>query len=183
MCHSPITFFCQEVIQGPWKMQYGASTNTMFKGPSALNLRCLSPGFKSNNNDWTEEMEKHPERYKNACFMFEIIYMPPFKVLCAGANLQYHLLKYKRLSMDAYGGLKFIFKAPPDYIPNARLKRVVEKSGWYINPGAIFRLDLGIIAPFADIGYDGILTVGTEFNFRAIYRKPKRRYNLHTKPA
>ena len=182
ICHSPLTLLCQEVIQGPWKMQYGVSTNSNFKQSSALNFRYLSPRFKSTNNDWTEEMEKHPEKYKNTCFMFELIYMPPIKVVCAGVNLQYRLLKRKRLSLDAYGGLKFIIKAPPGYIPNVKLKRVIEKSGWYVNIGAIFRLDLGIIAPFADISYDGLITAGAEFNFHAIYRKPKKRYNLH-KPS
>jgi hypothetical protein len=37
-----------------------------------------------------------------------------------------------------------------------------------------------MLSPFADIGYDGIFTVGTELNLRKIYRKPKGRYKLHT---
>ncbi len=147
------------------------------------NLRCISPRFKYTNDDWTDEMEKHPERYKKARFMFELIYAPPLKVLCSSINLQYRILKLKRLTLEVYGGMKFVFAGPNDLIPNYKVAEIANKTGWYINEGLICQLDLGFIAPFADIGYDGIITIGSEFNFRKIYRKTRRRYKLNTREA
>jgi hypothetical protein len=115
--------------------------------------------------------------------MFELMYAPPMKILCMGINLQYRIWKYKRLSMEAYGGLKFLLIAPEDYIPNANVAAMVNKQGWYMNLGLIAQLNLGMILPFAELGGDGLITVGTEFNFRAVYRKPRSRYNLRLKPA
>ncbi|MES2513800.1 MAG: hypothetical protein V4580_06620 [Bacteroidota bacterium] len=111
--------------------------------------------------------------------MFELIYTPPFKVLCMGANIQYRFLKYKRLSCEVVGGMKFFFKTGPDFATIRPLKK--KKDVWYINFGLITQLDLGVVSPFADLGGDGILTVGTEVNLRAIHRKPKKRYKLQVK--
>lgn len=177
----PLLQLGQETLEGPWHMEFGASTNTAFKQHSFLNVRLISPRFKYTNDDWTEEMEKHPERYKKARFMFELIYAPPLKVFCNSINLQYRVLKLKRLTLEVYGGIKFIFAGPNDLIPNLKVAETANKTGWYINEGLICQLDLGFIAPFADIGYDGIITIGSEFNFRKIYRKTKRRYKLHTR--
>ena len=127
----------------------------------------------------TEDEEKHPEKFKNTRLMIELIYAPPLKVLCTGFNVQSRLLKYKRLSLEVYGGMKFFFVPGPDFVTIPYLKGGREL--WYMNLGLICQLDLGIIAPFADIGGDGILTVGTELNFHAIYKKPKKRYKLHTR--
>lgn len=181
LCYFPLVQFCQERVEGPWAMEFGATSNTFYKEASFVNIRCMSPRFKCNDDDWTEEMEKHPERYKKARFMFELTYAPPFKVFCGSVNLQYRILKLKRLTLEAYGGLKFVFAAPNDFIPNYKVAAIADKTGWYINEGLICQLDLGVVAPFADIGYDGIITIGTEVNLRKIYKKPKRRYNLHAK--
>jgi hypothetical protein len=180
-CGVPLTLFCQETLKGPWKLECGATTNTGFKDQVCYNLRYISPRFKYTNDDWTEEMEKDPEKYKKARFMLELLYTPPLEVLCMGVNLQYRIIKFKRFSAEAYGGMKFIFIAPPDFIKKPELIPVVEKQGWYINVGLIFQLDLEFVLPFVDIGYDGLTTIGTAFNFHAIYKKPKRRYNLKVK--
>ncbi|CAN5826788.1 hypothetical protein BH11BAC7_BH11BAC7_04340 [soil metagenome] len=124
-----------------------------------------------------EEEEKHPEKFKNTRIMSELIYAPPLKVLCTSLNVQYRFLRYKRLSLEAYGGLKFILAAPDGYFvyPSFNTQR------WYMNIGLLCQLNLGIIAPFAEIGGDFIITIGTELNFHAIYRKPKKKYKLHTR--
>jgi hypothetical protein len=72
--------------------------------------------------------------------------------------------------------VKFFFVPGPDFIDIPYLSK--GKDLWYMNMGLLLQLNLGIVAPFADIGGDGIITVGTEFNFHKIYRKPKRRYRL-----
>jgi hypothetical protein len=123
----------------------------------------------------TEEEEKHPEKFNKARFMVELLYNPRLHFLGTGANIQYRILKYKRLSLEAYGGLKFIIITPTDYIINPHTAST-HKDIWYINPGLICQLDLGVIAPFADIGGDGIATIGTEVNFYSIYRKIRKRY-------
>lgn len=172
-----LTALCQDVVEGRWTFEGGASTNNSFKESYSINLRYISPKFQLSNEDhyWTEEEGKHPEKFKKARFMFELLYTPPFEVLGTGLNLQYRILKFKRLSLEVYGGLKFFFVTRPDFGSGTN------KGIWYINDGLICQLNLGMIAPFADIGYDGIFTIGTEVNFYSIYKKAKKRYNLNLK--
>lgn len=170
-----LTALCQDVVEGRWTIECGASTNNRFKESSIINLRYISPKFQISNEDyyWTEEEGKHPDKFKKARFMIELLYTPPFEVLGIGLNLQYRILQYKRVSIEVYGGLKFFFVTRPNFgIGNG-------KGMWYINDGLICQLNLGMIAPFADIGYDGIFTIGTELNFYSIYKKAKKRYKLH----
>lgn len=112
--------------------------------------------------------------------MVELIYQPPFKVLCTSFNVQSRFVRYKKLSVELYGGMKFFFVPGPDFVTIPYLK--AGKELWYVNIGLLLQLNLGMFSPFADIGGDGIMTVGTEFNYHKIYRKPKSRYNLK-KPA
>ena len=177
--HLSLSLFCQTVIGRPWTIEFGESTNNFFKESPSLNLRSISPRFKWSNYELTEEDEKHPEKFKNTRIMFELIYAPPFKVLCTGLNIQYRVLKYKRLNIELYGGMKFILASPSDFLMNSNLN----KNGWYLNMGLLCQLDLGIIAPFADIGGDLIFTIGTELNLHSIFRKPNRRYKLNSKSA
>lgn len=179
LCHLSLSLFCQAVIGKPWTIECGASTNNFFKESSSLNLRYISPRFKWSNYELTEEDEKHPEKFKNARIMFELIYTPPLKVLCTGLNIQYRILRYKRLNVELYGGMKFILASPPNFLVNSNLN----KNGWYLNMGLLCQFNLGIIAPFADIGGDLIFTIGTEINFHSIYRKPNRRYKLNAQAA
>lgn len=109
--------------------------------------------------------------------MFELIYTPPFKVLCTSLNVQYRFLNYKRLNLDIYGGYKFFFIPGPNF-ENIPHHRKGKKDIGYINIGLICQFDLGIISPFIDMGVDSIITIGTQVNFGAIYRKPKKRYEL-----
>jgi len=175
MCHLSLSLFCQSTTRQPWTIECGETTNDVFKTSSSINLRYISPRFKWSNYELTEEEEKHPEKFRNARLMFELIYTPPLKVLFTGFNLQFRVLKYKRLNVEAYGGMKFILAAPPNFLVNSKLN----KQGWYFNTGLLCQLDFGILAPFADIGGDSMITIGTELNLHYIHRKPKKRYKLH----
>ena len=161
--------FCQSLVEGAWGIECGASTNNALESPT-LNLRYLSPRFKWSN-------EEDPGKLKNARLMFELIYAPPLKVFCTSLNLQYRFLNYKRLNLDIYGGYKFFFITGPNF-KNVPYHREGKKYIGNINIGLICQFDLGIISPFIDMGIDSIITVGTRVNFRAVYRKPKKRYKL-----
>lgn len=180
ICYFPLTIFCQAVIDGKWTTEYGASTISKFQKSSALNLRYISPKFRWSHDDLTEEQEKQPEKYNRTRIMFELIYTPPMKNLCIGVNVQYRLLRYKFVSLEGYGGIKFFFVRGSDFAVKRPFVEGSSKGIWYLNAGLILQLNLGMLSPFADIGYDGILTVGTELNLRKVYRKPKGRYKLHT---
>ena len=177
-CQLPLTVFCQSTVQGPWRFECGASSSRLFKTPASFNLRYISPRFKWSYDDPTDEELKDPERYGNARLMLEMIYMPPLEVLCTGVNAQYRLLRMGPLTLEIYGGLKIFFVPGFEFSNIQPLLKT--KDVWYLNEGLILQLNLGFIAPFADLSGDGIITVGTEFNFRKIYRKPKGRYNLRT---
>jgi hypothetical protein len=177
LCSS--TLFGQVSMKEPWTIECGASTNTFFKTPASLNIRYISPRFKWSDYELTAEEEKKSAKFKNTRLMMELIYSPPLKVLCTGFYVQYRLLGSKRLIMDIYGGMKVFWVAGPDFvsIPNLRAGR----NPSYMHLGLRLQLNLGIISPFADIGYDRILTVGTGVDFRKIYKKPKRRYKLRSR--
>lgn len=183
LSHVSLTLLSQAVIDGKWTIECGASTNHFFRRSSSFNLRYISPRFRWSDDDLTEAQEKHPEIFKKTRIMFELIYTPPFKVLCTGLNVQYRISNYKRLSIEVYGGIKFFFIRGPDFAQKHEFVKGTSKGVWYLNTGVICQLNLGLFAPFVDIGYDGIMTVGTEMNFHAIYRKPKNRYKLHSRPS
>ena len=176
ICLWSLSLFCQTVVGRQWTMEFGSSTNNFFTRSSSLNLRCLSPRFKWSNYELTAEEEKKPEPFKNTRLMIEVIYAPPLKVLCTGFNVQSRLLGSKKFTLEIYGGMKFFIVPGPDFVSIPYLKAGREL--WYITIGLICQLNLGMISPFADIGGDGIFTVGTELNFHAIYKKPKKRYKL-----
>jgi hypothetical protein len=174
--HLSSAVFSQVAIKGPWKIACGASSSSAFRESSSFNVRYLSPRFKWLENE-TEEEEKNPEKFKNMRLMAELIYRPPLKTLCTGFNAQCRLIKYKRFSMELYGGLKLFFITGSDFaVPNS----IAGRGGdlWYMNMGILWQLNLGIISPYADIGGDGIITVGTEFNLRSVYKRSKGRYKL-----
>ena len=108
--------------------------------------------------------------------MLEIIYTPAFKVFCTGFNVQSRFLQYKRINLDLVGGVKFFIVPGPDFAAIPLLKS--GRNLWYMNLGLLCQLNLGIVAPFVEIGGDRILTMGTEVNFHRVYRKPKNRYRL-----
>lgn len=107
--------------------------------------------------------------------MFELIYTPPLKVLCTGLNVQYRFFNYKRLNFDIYGGYKKFFITGPNF-KNVPPHRKGKKDIGYINAGLLCQLDLGILSPFFDMGVDSMITIGTQVNFRAFYKKPKKKY-------
>jgi hypothetical protein len=123
------------------------------------------------------EEDHKSEKFRNTRLMIELIYTPPIKVFCTAFNVQSRIVRYKKFSMEIYGGMKLFLKTGTEYtIPNTRGGR--KGDAWYLNLGLLWQIDLGIIAPFADIGGDKIITVGTEVHFSKVYRKPKRRYKL-----
>lgn len=171
----------QVTVGKPWHVECGMSTNTFFSETPSINLRYISPKFIWSTNELTEEeVKEHPE-YKNMRLVAEFIYTPPKEVIGAGFGIQYRLLRYKRFSLEVDGGIKFFFVPGPNFVNLGPLKDGREI--WYLNMGLLCQLDLGFILPFVDVGGDRILTVGTEFNLRAIYKKPKRRYTLHPRKA
>jgi hypothetical protein len=181
LCHLSLSQFGQAVVGREWTMEFGASSNTFFKNSQSLNLRFVSPRFRWSNIALTEEEEKHSEKFKNTRLMVEVIYSPPKQVVCTGFNVQSRFLGSKRLTLDIYGGMKFFWIPGPDFVRIPYLKAGREL--WYMNLGLILQLNLGIVSPFADFGGDGILTIGTEVDLHKIYKKPKRRYKLHTQNA
>lgn len=177
-CHLALSQFGQAVIDGPWHLAVGASNNTFCRQPSSYNIRIVSPRFKWSDYDLSEAEEKHADDFKNTRLMVEVIYRQPLKVLCTSLNVQSRFIKYKRFSLDIFGGMKFFVVPGPDFSKIPYLKK---RQIWYMNIGLLAQLNLGVIAPFADIGGDGVITVGSEFNFHAIYRKTKKRYKLRSK--
>jgi len=172
--HLPLLLCGQAALKGPWKIECGVSTNNALK-PSGFNLRYISPRFKWPHKDYyREEKEKDPEKFKNGRIMVELIYTPPFKVFCTSLNVQSRFVNYKRLSIDAYGGVKFFFVRGPDFKNIQTGKKDIR----FLNMGLLFQFNLGVIAPFVDFSSDSIITIGTELDLHAVYRKPKRRYNL-----
>lgn len=181
LCYTSIKVLGQVNVKGPWHLELGSSSSSAFQQSPSLNVRYISPRFRW-SEEFIEDEEKNPEKYKNMRLMLELIYKPPIEAICFGTNAQYRLINYKRFSFEIYGGMKFFILTGSDYaIPNSRVGR----SGdfYYMNMGLLCQLDLGMVLPFADFSGDGIFTVGTEINLNKIYRKPKGRYNLKTKPA
>ncbi len=179
----PVTLVCQAVIEGKWKTEVGASTITTFNKSSAINLRYISPRFRWSDDDLTEEQEKHAAEFKRTRLMFELLYTPPMRDLCMGVNVQYRLYKYKIVTLEAYGGLKFFFVRGPEFAARHAFIKGSSHGVWYINGGFILQFNFAVAAPFADIGIDGIMTLGTELNMHSIFRNPKRRYKLHARPT
>ncbi len=180
LSYIPLTLISQAVIEGKWKIQCGASTMSKFKNSSAFNLRYISPKFRWSDEDLTEEQEKHASHYKKTRIMFELIYSPPFNNFCFGLNVQHQMLKYKRTSLEAYGGIKLFFLRGNDFTIKRPFIKGSSKGVWYLNAGLLLQINLNSISPFFDVGYDGITTVGAEFNLHSIYKKPKGRYRLNT---
>jgi hypothetical protein len=173
----PFASFCQNVVEGRWSLEAGASLiSSPYRHFTVINLRYISPRFRWSHEDWTAEEEKHPERYKKTRFMMEVLYASPLTFLGTSLNIQYRFIKYKKFSVEAYGGLKFIIFKPSDYVINPHSSGN-KKEIWYLNPGLIFQFDLGLIGPFADIGGDGILTVGTELDIYRVYKKLKKNFS------
>jgi len=172
--HLPLVLFCQETTPEPWTFECGASSTNFFSTVASINLRYISPPFKFSNEDLTEEEEE--KKSKDFRFMLEVLYRPSLLVLGAAVKMQYCVIKRKGISLEAYMGPKFFFKPGPDFIEILHLKG--GKNMWYYNLGIILQAHLKVVSPFFDIGTDGIVTIGAEFDFHGIYKNPKRRYKL-----
>ncbi|MBL7932717.1 MAG: hypothetical protein JNL60_12485 [Bacteroidia bacterium] len=171
----PFSLFSQTTMEGPWTLECGASSNSRYKERSILNLRYISPRFRWTQSEWTAEEETHPEDFKKTRIMFELLYGPPTKIFAMGANVQHRILKYKKLSIEAYGGVKFFFVSTEDMTLNTRGSRQ-NKDAWYINAALLIQVDLGLFSPFVDIGRDVIYTLGVEIDLPGIRKKVKRRF-------
>lgn len=174
ICHLPLVIFCQEPAKDPWTFECGITSNIFFSVTPSIDLRYISPSFKFSNDNLTEEEEE--KKTKDFRLMLELLYGPPLRTLGAGIKIQYCLVNKKKISLEPYIGLKLFIVPGPDYIKMPRLKE--GKNMWYYNLGIILHAHLGVISPFLDIGTDGIATIGTELDFHAIYKNPKRRYKL-----
>lgn len=179
-CNCALSHFGQVDIKGRWTPEFGMTTISAFREPSSLNIRYISPRFKW-SDEWNEDEEKYPDKFRNTRMMVELIYGPPKKLICTAFNVQSRLLGTRRLSLNMYGGIKFFIITSQEYKAISYLKG--GREFWYMSVGLICQLNLGVISPFVDLGGDGIMTVGTEVNLRKIYRKPKKRYKLKTKPG
>ena len=177
-CHFNLIQFGQIEVKGPWTFEVGASSNNLFTDTASLNIRYISPRFKW-SEEWNEDEEKYPDKFRNTRIMLEMMYRSLKKVITAGFNVQSRLLGTKRFSMNLYGGIKFFIKPGKDFVQIPYLKGGREI--WYMSAGLICQFNLGIISPFADLGGDGIITIGTEFNFHKIHKKTKKRYKLRKK--
>jgi hypothetical protein len=63
-----------------WTTEYGLSKNTRYPNFKGINVRFISPLFPitTAGRYWTEEEEKHPEKFKKTRFFIELLYAPPF---------------------------------------------------------------------------------------------------------
>ena len=63
-----------------WTREYGFSKNILYPNFKGANVRFISPSFQVANADdsWTEEEEKHPEKFRKTRFVIELLYVPPF---------------------------------------------------------------------------------------------------------
>lgn len=167
----------QVEVKGKWSLQSGVSSSNFFSyGKPCVNLRYVSPRFKW-SEDWNADEETQPDKYRNMRIMLELMVGPCFRTVCSSVNAQYRLVKCKRFTTYITGGLKILFTSAGDFnTSGTRSGR--SGQGWYMNMGLLSQFDLGPIAPFVDLGGDGILTVGTEVKLQKIYRKTKRRYKL-----
>ena len=195
--------FCQVDEDKPWHLTYGVTKDIFNPTFNGYDLRTFSPRFKieTGNEYWTEEEEKHPERFKNYRFMFDVMYAPAYSIEYDGGKYsptlyfkdvtQYQLsgnvlkrfYQYKRFSIEWVGGMQLFFVTNPDYglINYQRFYR------WYI--GSLMQFDLGIISPFMDIGMNFIYrvdanlvyTVGSKLSLSPIYKGLKRKYKLNLK--
>src|ERR1035437_1735284 len=77
-----LSSLCQTEIKEPWIMAFGVNKNSSFKDFTGMNLRFISPKFQISGEDhyWTEEEEKHPEKFKKVRFIIELLYAPSFNV-------------------------------------------------------------------------------------------------------
>ncbi|MBL7913042.1 MAG: hypothetical protein JNJ41_18410 [Bacteroidia bacterium] len=175
ICHLALLQFGQIEVKGPWTFEVGASSNNFFADTASLNLRYISPRFKW-SEEWNEDEEKYPDKYRNTRMMVEMMYRPLKKVITLGFIVQSRLIGTKRFSLNMYGGVKFFIFPGKDFVQIPYLKGGREI--WYMTAGLIFQYNLGVIAPFADLGGDGIVTIGTEVNLHKIHRKTKKRYKL-----
>jgi hypothetical protein len=174
LCQLCLTALCQEEIEGPWTVECGVNPFTSSIKYPALNFRYISPRFRISTEDWTEEEERHPDKFKNGRLMMELMYTPPFRFFGSSFNLQYRFVKSGRLSIEAYGGPKLIFVTPSDYVINPGAEGT-RKEAWYINFGLLFQFELGLIDPFVDIGKDRLATIGAEIDLHAIRKRIKKK--------
>lgn len=148
-------------------------------------IRFISPNFKieTDGEYWTEEKEKHPEKFKRARFFYELMYAPKHQVddltdvteFSTNADLTYSILHLRRFNLDAIGGLKLFFQYSSDY------GLINFKKIYYWDCGAAAQLDLGFVVPFIEIRRFSYCTAGIEVRLHPVYRKPKRKYNIHKK--
>jgi hypothetical protein len=148
-------------------------------------VRFTSPNFKleTDGDYWTEEEEKNPGKFKRGRFFCELMYVPKHIVgdltdvqeFSANADFMYRIFQIKRFNLYAEGGLRFQFLHSHDY------GLINFKKVYYWDYGAAAQLDLGFVVPFIETRRFRYWTAGIEFRLHPVYKKPKRKYNIHRK--
>lgn len=161
------------------------STGNKRSDLKGFGIRFISPNFKieTDGEYWSEEKEKHPEKYKKARFFYELMYAPKHTVddltdvteFSTNADITYSILRFWRFNLDAVGGLKLYFQYRHDY-GLLNFKKV-----YYWDYGAAAQLDLGFVVPFIEVRRFRYYTAGIELRLHPVYKKPKRKYHIHKK--
>ena len=165
--------YSQEEVSEQCKLQCGISTNLILDN-SGLSISLVTPNLKivrEEDNYWTEEEEKNPEKFKKFNFSLEFLLFPYQQYSMVG-NVHYRLCKYRRWSIQGIGGIMFFFQ--PSELADF-------KAGYMLRFGLLTQINLGLIAPFASISSDGSYTIGSIFDLKAVRINPKNRYHLHLK--
>lgn len=190
----PFAGFSQDKKDDPgnWTTQFAYtkqylkdSTGNKRSDLQGFGIRFISPNFKIETEDeyWTEEKEKHPEKFKRARFFCELMYAPKHQLddltdvteFSTNVDLTYSILHVKRFNLDAVGGYRLFFQYSPGY----GLINFKKVSYW--DCGAAAQLDLGFVVPFIEVRRFVYCTAGIEVRLHPVYKKPKRKYNIHKK--
>ncbi len=166
-----------------WTTAFGytrSASSNLFNG---IDLRFISSRFQIETEDdyWTEEKEKNPEKFKKARMYFDFMYAPRHSLgdlndvseFSTNADILYSLLHGKHFSIDVIAGMRFYFQESKKY------GLVNFKKVYYWDSGFSAQWNFGFIAPFIEIKRGLYYTIGTEIRLHSVYRKPKRKYKIH----
>lgn len=150
---------------------------------SYVGLRLTSPSFKFENKDdfWSEEENIHPNRFKKNKFVSEVFVLNTFKrnayaPLTIWSLSVYHTFKkVKFISFAAIAG----FRHSGVYKNTNNGYGIRELGSSKLGFGLSVQFDLRFIIPYIEITDSYNLTVGAELHLKNIYRKLKRKYDLH----
>lgn len=155
-----------------WSYAIGYSNNVLF---NAYELRLVSAWFKiqTQNDSWSEEEEKHPEKFKKArfCMMMSfstINFIPGYFT----PRLEYRIAHLGRATAFATGGAQF----PLHFNVDARKALIA-------TIGILGQVQLGPVSPYADVRIDTneefYLSGGLRISPAKTETHYKKRYHLN----